>query len=384
MTKRRFGRIRKLPSGRFQARYPGPDGIDRPAPDTFSSKSEAARWLTLKEADLSRNQWIDPALGEIPLGDYAHNWIRERPGLRPKTLVLYSGILRNHIAPTLGTEPVRALTPPKLRNWRQNLLDGGLGPVTTAKAYRLLRSILATAVEDRIIDTNPCYIKGAATERSPERPVLSVPEVYQVANGVHPRFRVLVLLATFGSLRWGELAGLQRRHVDLVNGVVRIRQAVVELPTGELRTSSPKSAAGRRTIYLDEFVMDDIRTHFEIYVESKSDAFVFTGAKGAQLRRSTFQRHWRRGLKAAGLDGRVHFHDLRHTGNTWAAESGATLRELMERMGHASSRAALIYLHTNDDRHRTVARGMSELVEKRLKEIPVESDTDDLPEASGT
>ena len=120
--------------------------------------------------------------------------------------------------------------------------------------------------------------------------------------------------------------------------------------------------------------------HFDIYVKRTPEAFVFTGAKGAQLRRSTFQRNWRRGLNGAGLTGRVHFHDLRHTGNTWAAESGATLRELMERMGHASSRAALIYLHTNDGRHKGVAQAMSELVAEGLRDDP----DDGLSVASGT
>jgi integrase len=267
-----------------------------------------------------------------------------------------------------------------LRGWRQSLLDGGLGPVTTAKAYRLLRSILSTAVEDRLIETNPCYIKGAAVERSPERPVLTVAEVYKLAGAMHPRFRALILLGALGSLRWGELAGLQRRHVDLVNGVLRVRQAVVELPTGELQISPPKTTAGRRTVYLPEIVMQDLRVHFDIYVKPEPEAFVFTGAKGAQLRRSTFQRNWRKGLRGAGLTGRVHFHDLRHTGNTWAAESGATLRELMDRMGHASSRAALIYIHTRDDRHKSVAQAMSDLVAEGLRDDPDE----DLPVASGT
>ncbi|WP_328524555.1 tyrosine-type recombinase/integrase [Kribbella sp. NBC_00359] len=380
MARRRFGRVRKLPSGRFQARYPGPDGIDRPAPSTFASKTEAARWLTLKEAELAQDEWIDPAAGEKPLGEFAQKWIRERPGLRSKTLVLYSGLLRNHIAPTLGTKPLRELTAPMLRGWRQSLLDGGLGPVTAAKAYRLLRSILSTAVEDRLIKTNPCYIKGAAVERSPERPVLTVAEVYKLADAMHPTFRALILVAALGSLRWGELAALQRRHVDLVDGVLRIRQAAVELPTGELQISPPKTAAGRRTVYLPEIVMQDLRVHFDIYVKRLPEAFVFTGAKGAQLRRSTFQRNWSKGLKGASLTGRVHFHDLRHTGNTWAAESGATLRELMERMGHASSRAALIYLHTNDGRHKGVAQAMSELVAEGLRDDP----DDGLPVASGT
>ena len=119
-------------------------------------------------------------------------------------------------------------------------------------------------------------------------------------------------------------------------------------------------------------------------VKSAADAFVFTGAKGAQLRRSTFQRHWLRGLTAAGLTGQVHFHDLRHTGNTWAAESGATLRELMDRMGHASTRAALIYIHSRDDRHKTVAQAMSQFVADGLRNDSQTADEDELPEASGT
>ena len=155
--------------------------------------------MTLREAELAQDQWIDPSAGQVPVGHYAQKWIRERPGLRSKTLVLYSGLLRNHIAPTLGTKQLDELTAPMLRGWRQSLLDGGLGPVTAAKAYRLLRSILSTAVEDRLIKTNPCYIKGAAVERSPERPVLTVAEVYKLADAMHPRFRALILVAALGS-----------------------------------------------------------------------------------------------------------------------------------------------------------------------------------------
>jgi integrase len=214
--------------------------------------------------------------------------------------------------------------------------------------------------------------------------VLTVPEVYRLADGMDRRFRCLILLAALGSLRWGELAGLQRRHVDLVNGVLLVRQASVELPTGELVISPPKTAAGRRTVYLPEVLLHDLRLHFEIFVKPEPDAYVFTGAKGAQLRRSTFQRHWRKGTSSAGLTGKLHFHDLRHTGNTWAAESGATLRELMDRMGHASTRAALIYIHSRDDRHRTVAQAMSELVAEGLRDDSGDADGGHLPEASGT
>ena len=101
--KRRFGRVRELPSGRWQARYKGPDGIDRPAPRTFDSKTSAERWLTLTEAEIIQGDWIDPDAGRVLFGKYAADWIEERPGLRPKTIELYRYLLRRHLVPAFGT-----------------------------------------------------------------------------------------------------------------------------------------------------------------------------------------------------------------------------------------------------------------------------------------
>jgi len=89
-AKRRFGRVRKLPSGRWQVRYKGPDGLDRPAPRTFPTKRDAEVWLTKTEADMLADDWLDPDLGRVVFGDYASAWIDERPGLRPKTVQLYA------------------------------------------------------------------------------------------------------------------------------------------------------------------------------------------------------------------------------------------------------------------------------------------------------
>src|SRR5262249_30573851 len=96
---RSFGTIRKLPSRRWQARYRGPDGLLRSAPSTFARKTEAARWLSLTEAELLGGTWVDPEAGRVPLVDFAAAWISERPGLRPKTLQLYRYLLRRHLAP---------------------------------------------------------------------------------------------------------------------------------------------------------------------------------------------------------------------------------------------------------------------------------------------
>ncbi len=91
--KRRFGRVRRLPSGRFQARYLRPDGKDRPAPDTFSSKTAAEVWLTRKEVEIRDGEWIDPDLGKATFSVYADGWVRDRM-LKPRTEELYRGLLK--------------------------------------------------------------------------------------------------------------------------------------------------------------------------------------------------------------------------------------------------------------------------------------------------
>src|ERR1700722_5085794 len=214
MGKRRFGRVRQLPSGRWQARYPGPDGTDRPAPETFATKTDAGIWLTLKEAEIRTGDWIDPDAGAVLFADFATSWVAERPGLRPKTVQLYEGLVRLHLVPVfaeLGVVNVADIKPATVRRWRKKLLDSGLGAVTVAKAYRLLKTILNTAVGDGLIKVNPCRIDGAGQEHSPERPVLTIAQVFALADGfTDRRYRLLVLLAVFCSLRQGELAACQR------------------------------------------------------------------------------------------------------------------------------------------------------------------------------
>jgi Phage integrase, N-terminal SAM-like domain len=143
--RRRFGAIRQLPSGRFQARFPRPDGLVRTAPKTFDTETDAARWLTLTEAEMLRGDWFDWTAGEVPLGRYAAKWIVERAGLAPRTVVMYETLLRRHISPGLGSIELVALTPGRVRAWRTDLLANGVGPPTVAKSYRLLRSVLNTA-----------------------------------------------------------------------------------------------------------------------------------------------------------------------------------------------------------------------------------------------
>jgi integrase len=367
MGKRRFGRVRVLPSGRYQVRYPGPDGIDRPAPQTFATKTDAEIWLVKTEAEILGDQWINPDDGKVPFGKYAAAWIDERPGLRPATIELYRYLLGRHLNPVFETRAIAEIREPQVRQWRKRLLDDGVSAVTVAKAYRLLKAIMATAADDGFIRRNPCRIKGAGQEKSAERPILTVPQVFALAEAIDPRYRALVLLGALSSLRWGELCALRRADIDLDARTIQVGRSLTELPGGGFAFGLPKSEAGKRTVSFPDLVTPVLRWHLSCFTGDGDDHIVFTGPNGALLRRGNFRRRvWLKALSAAGLPS-VHFHDLRHTGNNLTAAAGASLRELMARMGHSSTRAALIYQHSTDERQREIADALGQLARDELK-----------------
>jgi integrase len=160
------------------------------------------------------------------------------------------------------------------------------------------------------------------------------------------RYLALVLLATFASLRWGEATALRRADLDLPASTVRVRATFIERSTGEMLLGPPKSKAGRRIVGIPQAIIPILSEHLSVFVKDEPGALVFPGAKGGPLRRGNFNRMsaWPYAARGIGAEG-LHFHDLRHTGNHFAASSGAGLRDLMARMGHDSERAALIYQH---------------------------------------
>jgi hypothetical protein len=162
--------------GRHQASYVGPDGVRRFGPRTYATKTDAQNWLALRKADLLRGDWTDPELGRIQLGVYGDRWIAERR-LAERTRELYESIFRLHVRPILGARQLAKITPDLVRSWRAELLRSGRSATTVAKAYRLLRAIMTTAVDDGRLRRNPCRIKGADREDAPERPTASVRQV---------------------------------------------------------------------------------------------------------------------------------------------------------------------------------------------------------------
>jgi integrase len=133
-----------------------------------------------------------------------------------------------------------------------------------------------------------------------------------------------------------------------------------QLADGTLITGSPETGADRRVVAIPPHVVEDVADHLARFTGPEPDALVFTGQKGGPLRPHVLQKAWDEAKAATGL-GHLHLHDLRHSGNTWAAATGASTRELMARMGHANAEAAVRYQHATVDRDRAIADALSDL-----------------------
>jgi integrase len=369
MGKRYFGSVRRLPSGRFQARYTGPDGITYAAktpegkPLTFDAKGDAQSWLSLRHSEILRGAWLPPAEPKAdPVGfhAYAAAWLAGRD-LEVRTVEFYDELLDGHILPTFGGVPVADITPAAVRAWHA-ALKAKTGPTRRAHAYGLLRTIMNTAVADEVISANPCRVRGGGqTKRAKNIRPASLPELEALVKALPERYRLMALLAAWCALRFGELAELRRADVDVKNGILRVRRGVVTTNKQGRIVKDPKSEAGKRDVNIPPHLLPLVKAHIRDHVAGR-DALLFPSASdpARHMAPSTLYRVYGPARKAAGRED-LRFHDLRHTGAVLAAATGATLAELMARLGHSTAGAALRYQHAAKDRDKAIAAALSEL-----------------------
>jgi integrase len=354
---RRFGNVRKLPSGKYQASFMGPAGIRQNAPQTFRTKTDADRWLATVEADISRGIWLDDNLGRQPFGDYARAWLRDHPRMGPRYRETCERNLRLHMVPLLDM-PMRAITSPVVREWHASALRGGGGRTSIQQSYRFLRAVMNTAIRDGVILRNPCNIPGAGADRAKERPIASPAQVAALIEAITPRYRAAVLLAAWCGLRRGEVLGLLPADIDLAAQTVTVRRSRIELLARPLAfDGDPKTDAAKRTVTIPPHVLPVLTEHMTTW--SGPDR-VFVGRDGHPMRGDAIRQAFTRARRKVGMPD-FRFHDLRHTGQTLAASTGATTKDLMRRLGHASPAAANRYLHAVDGRDAEIASALSDL-----------------------
>lgn len=364
-TRRGFGCIRKLPSDRYQARYTGPDGETYKAARTFASSDDAVGWLNSERKRIDLGVWTPPndrstadgmAAGAVTLGDYAERWYKETDGRhKPRYRKLNRGYLDRQILPKLSDTPLTQLTAQDVRSWFASL--DSRYPTRNANAYSLLRTILNQAVDDELLQVNPCRIKGAASKHRVREPIaLSADEVRTLADAMPKKWRALVLVAGFSGLRWGELTALRRRDIDLTGGgaTVSVRRAVVRVKGGWV-VGRPKSKAALRTVPLPDPLRSILVDHMKAYSGSGPTGLVFPAEVSEYLHRDNVREALKRAGKKIGHENIVP-HDLRHTAATLFAEAGATLADHMTLMGHTSAAMSARYTHSTSGRTRNLVQ----------------------------
>jgi integrase len=356
-------------TARYDVRYRDPSGKVRTK--TFKRRKDADRYSSTVETDLIRGAWVDPAAGRLLLRNYADAWVASRTTTRgklaPRTVEMYRQQLRTYILPTFGEVELSRITSAAVRDWYADLLATG-HISQAAKTYRLFRAILATAVGDDLIVKNPCAIKGAGMERAAERPIATPEQVWDAADAMPEHLRAFVLTAAFTGLRFGELAALARRHVDPLHRIVTVERQLERVGSGTAealgidreRFGPPKTDAGYRTVAMPAPLVPEVVEHLARFAAPGVDGLVFIGPRGGTLARGNFHPAWATARTAAGMPEGFRFHDLRHTHMTTAAQSGASTKELMRRLGQSSPAAALRYQHATDSRDAEIAAAVGD------------------------
>lgn len=363
-ARRGFGYLRKLPSKRWQASYLGPDMRRHKAPDTFQTRTDAEAWLAEERRLLATRDWRAPEQRlqrELTFSTFSESWLTGRE-IKPSTAALYRGYLDRTLLPAFGHALVVDIRPPDVRAWYASLDPSK--KTTRAHAYSLLRSIMATAVVEEIVDSNPCTIRGAGQTRRERRiEPATLEELAALVDAMPERLRLMPLLGAWCGLRFGEVVELRRQDVDVprrrllvTRGMVRVRRIDV--------IGRPKSAAGTRVVAVPPHLMPAIVEHLQRHVGSSAQSLLFPHSPAEPDRHFThgwfYKRFHMPARKAAGRPD-LRFHDLRHTGAVFAAQTGATLAELMSRLGHSTPQAALRYQHAARGRDEQIAVLLSEM-----------------------
>lgn len=359
--RRPFGSVRKLPSGRFQARYTGPDGRLHTAPMTFLTKTDAHGFLSTKHGEVIAGTWkpVQQKVTVPTFAEYAPAWmearkVRGKP-LAPLTRARYASLLRDHLVPAFGPMRLHEVTAHDVADWHNSTTAPDS---TRAMAYRVLAAIFKSAVREGHATVSPCQIEGASQYERKREVVTATPaEITSITKAMPAHLALAVQLGTWCALRIGEVIALTRADINLTMGTVSVTKQASQID-GETRIVAPKSFASVRTVAIPPGSFPAVQSHLEDHAAPGKDGALFPGPHGGRISRTQLFDAWDAARKSAGRKD-LRFHDLRHTGLTIYAQQGATIADLMHRGGHSSPEMALHYQQAVQGRDAELTERMS-------------------------
>jgi integrase len=335
-------------SGGYRVRWRTPDGKSRSK--TLKRRVDAERYLTGVEHSKDVGAYIDPSRSKVTVRLWSDQWLQSQSHLKASTRARYEGILSKHIVPRWGDTSLYQVSHADVQKWISSI---GLAPATVRYVHRVFSLLMELAVRDGRIPQNPATGVRLPRVAKPDKRFLTPEEVHRLADAasqypipeVGEQYRALILTLAFCGLRWGEVAALRVKRVDLLRRRLTVAESVTEV-SGRLVWGTPKSHAAR-SVPIPRSVSNLIH---EVIAGKGPDDLVFTTWRGKPLRNLNFRRDV---FDKAAVDAGVRDltpHELRHTAASLAVSAGANVKAVQKMLGHASAAMTLdVYSGLFDD-----------------------------------
>lgn len=326
---------------------------------TFRRRKDADAWIAQVSASRLQGVIHDPTRGREAFQAVAERWFTARTAKRPRSVERDRGILLKHVYPSLGSRPIICITRADVQKLVDDWSVSGLAPGTVARQYSCLRAVFSWAMSAELLLRTPC--RGVRLPQIPNRRhrKVNASDLARLAHELGSARATMMWTGVATGLRWSEVAGLQAKDFDLVNCRVTVSRQLDR----KRQLVEPKSAAGRRTFAIPDWLAGDLRAHFDTrgISESASGDLVFVGVKGGPLNYSSWRRTvWAPACRRAGLPD-FGFHDLRRVNGTRLVAAGADPKVAQSRLGHADPRLTLrLYADVTEEADRAAADAIGE------------------------
>jgi integrase len=350
--------IDRRPDGRWRARwreYPGGPQKSQ----HFGRKLDAERHLDIIRGDLARGVYVDPKKGRVTFKAFAEEWRVIQPH-RPGTATSVEQDLRLHIYPALGDRPLTSIRRSHVQALATSLEQ--LAPSTRQRVYGRVTAVFRAAIRDRLIATSPCVEVSLGSARpTGVTEILTTEHVVDLAAETTARYGALIIAGAGTGLRPGELFGLATDRVDFLRRSIKVDQQLVRVRgrdggRGGVELSRDlKTEKSYRAVPLPSVVTEALAGHMAQFEAHQELGLVFTNERGAPIQQHPFSVVFGAARDRAGLPGWVTPHALRHYYASLLIRSGASVKVVQARLGHASAKTTLdVYGHLwPDDEDRT-------------------------------
>jgi integrase len=344
----------------YRVRYRTPDNRQTDKRG-FTTKRDAERFANTVEVAKLRGEYISPTNARVTVAELGPAWLaRQRGHLKVSGYRPLEVAWRLRVAPRWGHLALGDIRPTAVQQWVSDLgrgVDGAkpVGTTVVTRAHHVLSGILADAVADRMLASNPAAGIKLPRQRR-KRPLYLTHQQVSALAVAAGEYEPLVLLLAYTGLRWGEAVGLRIRDLDMLRRRVTVAENAVQVGS-EIFVGTPKGHK-QRTVPLPAFLLPYLARQCE---GRDRDALLFPGRDGGYMKRSGNQYGWfNKAVKASGVPHTTP-HDLRHTAASLAVSAGGNVKAIQKMLGHASAAMTLdIYADLFDDDLEAVATALDE------------------------